>query len=189
MSIVDDEKVIARKAARAARRAIPVDTRADYSKLICAHIEVSDQWESARVLTAFLPIQSEVDLRPLLLDRLGGRKLGIPRTDSDAMTFDAVDLHDPAALDIGEFGITVAKRVATIDPATVDLVLVPMLAFDARGHRLGAGRAFFDRWLPQAVNAFRLGIAFSAQELVSVPVDRYDQKLHAVVTEAGIRTF
>ena len=189
MPIVDEEKVVARKAARAARSAIPVDTRAEYSQLICAHIESFDRWKLARTVTAFLPIQSEVDLRPLLLDRLGERTLGIPRTDSDVMTFDAVDLHDPDALDVGEFGITVARHVATIDPATVDLVLVPMLAFDAQGHRLGAGRAFFDRWLPQAVNAFRLGIAFTAQELPSVPVDGYDQKLHAVVTEAGIRFF
>ncbi len=189
MSVVDEEKVVARKAARAARRSIPVDTRAEYSSLICAHIESCDHWKSASVLTAFLAIQSEVDLRPLLFERLGERTLGIPRTDNDVMTFDAVDLHDPDALVVGEFGITVARRIATIDPSTVDLVLVPLLAFDAQGHRLGAGRAFFDRWLPQAVNAFRLGVAFSAQEMPSVPVDRFDQQLHAVVTETGIRYF
>ena len=186
MSAIDDQKGVVRAAARATRRSIPAGTRADYSVLICAHIESSELWSSARVVTAFLPIQSEVDLLPLLVGRLGGRTLGIPRTENDVMTFDSVDLHNPDGLHIGEFGITVARRQATIDPVSVDLVLVPMLAFDRTGNRLGAGRAFYDRWLPSAVHAFRLGVAFSAQEMPAVPVDGYDARLDAVVTEAGI---
>ena len=157
--------------------------------MICAHIEATEWWRSAKVVTAFLPIQSEVDLLPLLVGRLGGRTLGIPRTENDVMTFDSVDLHNPDGLAIGEFGITVARRRATIDPVSVDLALVPMLAFDRTGNRLGAGRAFYDRWLPSAVHAFRLGVAFSAQEMPAVPVDGYDARLDAVVTEAGILVF
>ena len=110
MSAIDDQKGVARAAARSARRSIPVGTRADHSVLICAHIESSELWSSARVVTAFLPIQSEVDLLPLLVGRLGGRTLGIPRTENDVMTFDSVDLHNPDGLHIGEFGITVAQR-------------------------------------------------------------------------------
>ena len=114
MSAIDEQKVVFRAAARAARRSIPVDSRADSSLLICAHIEATEWWRSAKVVTAFLPIQSEVDLRPLLVGRLGGRMLGIPRTENDVMTFDSVDLQDPDGLAVGEFGITVAHRRATI---------------------------------------------------------------------------
>lgn len=157
------------------------------SQIICGRIEGLAVWDSARVLTAFLPIQSEVDLRPLLMGGpLGSRVLGIPRTGNDTMSFDAIDLADPEALVVGEFGIAVASVRAPIDPTTVDLVLVPLLAFDAHGNRLGAGRAFYDRWLPAAVNAFRLGVAFSAQEIESVPIDAHDVRLHAVVTEKGL---
>jgi 5-formyltetrahydrofolate cyclo-ligase len=190
-SALENLKRETRRLARSARKALSLEERAAKSMQICAHIEMTPQWISAKVVTAFLPIQSEVDLRALLMSsRLGGRTLGIPRTENDRMSFDAVDLSDSDALDdaleVGEFGIAVAHRRATIDPTTVDLSLVPLLAFDRMGNRLGAGRAFFDRWLPTATHAYRLGVAFSVQELPSVPVDHLDQRLHAIVTENGI---
>ena len=83
----------------------------------------------------------------------------------------------------------VARVPSPIPPADVELSLVPLLAFDADGNRLGAGRAFYDRWLAKAPNTFRLGVAFRAQEFPAVPVDGFDQKLHAIVTEDGLVEF
>ena len=187
---IDEAKRIARKQARAARVSIPVDERARLSEIICSHIEAFDRWISASVFTAFLAIQSEVDLRALLTGpSVAGKTVGIPRTTDDRMSFDAVDLSDPSTLTVGEFNIAVARVPAPIPPDTVALCLVPLLAFDALGSRLGAGRAFYDRWLAMSPNAFRLGVAFSTQEHEFVPVEQHDVKLHAVVTENGIRFF
>ena len=186
---LDELKRSTRRLARAARKSLPPGERLARSSSICAHIEASSEWIAAKVVTAFLPIQSEADLRPLLTNRLGFRIVGIPRTEDDAMSFDAIDLAEPNALVVGEFGIACARVRNPIDPAKVDLALVPLLAFDRRGNRLGAGRAFYDRWLPKAAHAFRLGIGFSVQEVDVVPVNRFDEKLHAVVTEHGIERF
>ncbi len=187
---VDSAKRDARKTARAKRVAIPLQERVAFSKVICSHISDLTEFVSARVITGFLAIQSEVNLSALLLSEpMKPKVLGIPRTENDGMTFDAVDLHDASALAVGEFGIAVTRARALIYPADVDLVLVPLLAFDREGNRLGAGRAFYDRWLPQATKAYRLGVAFSDQECEAVPVDEHDQRLDAIVTELGVRRF
>jgi 5-formyltetrahydrofolate cyclo-ligase len=66
---------------------------------------------------------------------------------------------------------------------------VPLLAFDARGFRLGYGGGFYDRTLASLPGAVRIGFAFSAQEVAEVPIDAFDQRLDAMVTEQGVREF
>jgi 5-formyltetrahydrofolate cyclo-ligase len=80
-----------------------------------------------------------------------------------------------------------------VDLAKVGLVLVPLLAFDAGGNRLGSGRGFYDRFLtghPELVqHAVIMGVAFQAQRVSDLPVEPHDHQLDAVVTEAGITKF
>jgi 5-formyltetrahydrofolate cyclo-ligase len=72
------------------------------------------------------------------------------------------------------------------------VVIVPLLAFDARGYRLGYGGGFYDRTL-ETLRARRptlaVGFAFAAQEVAEVPIEATDQRLDAVVTEEGVRLF
>lgn len=72
----------------------------------------------------------------------------------------------------------------------VDVVLVPGLAWDAEGNRLGRGRGYFDRLLGDRVwRGFRCGLFFAVQELPRVPSDRFDVRLDAVVTEERLVRF
>jgi 5-formyltetrahydrofolate cyclo-ligase len=66
------------------------------------------------------------------------------------------------------------------------MLLIPLLAFDAAGGRLGYGGGFYDRTLPALPNRLRLGCAFAAQQVDAVPVGPYDIRLDAVATESGI---
>ena len=72
------------------------------------------------------------------------------------------------------------------------MLIVPLLAFDVRGFRLGYGGGFYDRTL-EALRALRptraVGFAFAAQEIDTVPIDKTDQRLDAIVTERGVRVF
>ncbi len=93
------------------------------------------------------------------------------------------------ALVEGEFGALIPAEGAWLDPV---VLIVPLLAFDARGYRLGYGGGFYDRTL-EALRARRptlaVGFAFAAQEVAEVPIDATDQRLDAVVTETGLREF
>jgi 5-formyltetrahydrofolate cyclo-ligase len=78
-----------------------------------------------------------------------------------------------------------APHLPTVNPGTIDLALVPGLAFDRHGWRLGYGGGFFDRFLSQ-FSGVNLGITFDALLLDSLPHDTYDIPLNYVVTEKGL---
>jgi 5-formyltetrahydrofolate cyclo-ligase len=75
------------------------------------------------------------------------------------------------------------------DIATPDIMLVPLLAFDRNGNRLGYGGGYYDRTLATLPQSLAIGCAFSAQELDDVPVEDYDAPLAAIATELGVRRF
>ena len=139
------------------------------------------------VVAGYWPFRTEIDPRPLMarLQRLGaGLALPVtPAKGSDAplsfRRWSAGALLSPGAFRVHEPG----EECETIEP---DLLLVPLLAFDRRGHRLGYGAGHYDRTLA-ALRARRptvaIGLAFAAQEVERVPTDPHDQLLDGVVTE------
>jgi 5-formyltetrahydrofolate cyclo-ligase len=72
--------------------------------------------------------------------------------------------------------------------AAPDLLLVPLLAFDGRGHRLGYGGGFYDRTLA-LLGVPAIGIAYAGQEVSSLPAEPHDRRLTAILTEQGLRRF
>ena len=84
----------------------------------------------------------------------------------------------------------IAERFGTHRPIgelmVPDYLLVPLLAFDRHGHRLGYGAGYYDRTLAELPGAVSIGCAFAAQELDEVPAGPYDVPLHAIATEHGV---
>jgi 5-formyltetrahydrofolate cyclo-ligase len=148
---------------------------------------------SGSVVAGYWPFRSEIDPRPLLerVSRLG-LKAALPVTppkgSDEALSFRLWDpTHDLAR---GHFGVhEPPAHAATVEP---DLVLVPMLAFDLGGHRLGYGAGHYDRTL-ERLRALKpvtaIGLAFAAQQVQRLPADPHDQKLDGVVTERAYIAF
>jgi 5-formyltetrahydrofolate cyclo-ligase len=141
------------------------------------------------LVSGYWPLGSELDPRPCLR-RLAarGHRLALPRMQGPGqpLAFHLWREDDP--LTAGGFGVMqpdpAAPRVAP------DVLLVPLLAFDRRGHRLGYGRGYYDRslrGLRQAGGArLAIGLAFALQEVDEVPVAPFDEPLDAVITEAAL---
>ncbi len=94
--------------------------------------------------------------------------------EGDGLTVHAFGMHEPAA---------------TAPQLVPDLLLVPLLAFDARGHRLGYGGGFYDRTLASLAAKLAVGVAFAGQETDALPDQPHDHPLDMVVTETGVRRF
>jgi 5-formyltetrahydrofolate cyclo-ligase len=138
------------------------------------------------IVAGFWPLAHEIDILPLL-DALAarGQTLCLPETPKRGLPLLFRVWRPGDALLEGRFN-TMHPAGEIVRP---DFLLVPLLAFDDAGNRLGYGGGYYDRSLAALPNAFRLGCAFSAQHFAEVPTEPTDLRLHAVATELGVRRF
>lgn len=134
-------------------------------------------------VSGFWPMGAEIDIRPLLWAlHARGHPILLPETPKRG---------NPLIFRIWRPGMAmVPERFGTHRPtgpiATPDWLLIPLLAFDRTGNRLGYGGGFYDRTLATLPGARAIGCAFAAQELDQVPTTEHDARLAAIATEFGI---
>jgi 5-formyltetrahydrofolate cyclo-ligase len=140
------------------------------------------------VISFYWPMGDEADPR-VLANALGalGHTLALPVVVAKKSPLDFREWRDGDALIVHPFGMhEPSERARQVTP---DVLLVPLLAFDTRGTRLGYGGGFYDRTL-HALSAKRaIGIAFAGQEMAELPCHAHDHPLDMVVTEQGVRAF
>jgi 5-formyltetrahydrofolate cyclo-ligase len=115
-----------------------------------------------------------------------GAHAAFPRVARKNRPLDYHLVPDGQVLAPGAFGI--GEPLGHWPTVIPHLLLVPLLAFDAHGHRLGYGGGFYDRTLA-ALKIPAIGVAFAGQEVASLPAEAHDIALSAVLTEAGLRSF
>ncbi len=186
-SSIDERKRVCRTAARAARSAIAPDVRADASAAIAGMIERLPEVEACSTALLYGAMPDEVDAAPLIAAlRARGVRIALPRVDGDRLTLHWHAEGTPLAK--GSFGLMEPPPDApAADPAEMDLVIVPGVAFDAACNRLGMGAGYYDRLLAGMPRAVTIGVAFDEQVVDEVPCEPHDRPLDAVVTPSGVR--
>ncbi len=148
------------------------------------------QYNNAEIILGYMPMEHEVDVSPILRQAFhDGKEVAVPRMKGTRyMDFHMIESVD-GPWDNHEYGIREPlSHFPTIHPKTCPsqsvLILVPGLAFDRAGNRLGRGKGFYDTYLSMDCdNVSEIGIAFSFQIVDEVPVSDHDQRLKAIVTE------
>jgi 5-formyltetrahydrofolate cyclo-ligase len=178
-------------AAKRAARGAAIERRLGQDPVACgkalaAHVVRECLPPSGAIVSGFWPLTGEIDLRALLHslhDR--GNPIVLPVTPKRGQPLSFRRWRPGDAM--------IPERFGTMRPTGEDLIpdflLIPLLAFDLSGNRLGYGGGFYDRTLSGLPGRFRLGCGFAAQQVDAVPVGPYDQKLDAVATENGIIRF
>ena len=137
------------------------------------------------VVAGFWPLPDEIDIRPVLNALHGrGHQIVLPETPPRGRPLIFHRWTPGDALLPGRFG----TQHPAGDPADPDWLLVPLLAFDSAGNRLGYGAGYYDRTLAGLPGRIAVGCAFAAQHVGAVPVDATDARLDAIATERGIIT-
>ena len=143
------------------------------------------EFNEFRCIALYASALGEPDTRPLFELLVGaGRDVLLPRC-VDGGCLDFVKVEDWSTLKPGRFGLLEpAGAVSPESLASVDLFLIPGLAFDRRGARLGRGGGYYDRSLPHEARVW--GLAFEAQWVGAVPTEEHDRSVDGVLTEAGL---
>ncbi len=179
-----DKLAVAKHRARVAARAARMNCDPAVGALLAEHVLAGLSLRPDAAVAGFWPLAGEIDIRPLLLAlHERGHPVMLPVTPPLGQPLSFRRWHPDAVMTLGRFGTWAPEDGAEMTP---DLVLVPLLAFDRKGRRLGYGGGYYDRTLAGLPRVRTLGCAFAAQELDVVPAGDYDARLHTVATEGGL---
>lgn len=184
MADLTDQKAQARKAGLAARAQVDAgaQTRAagNLSQLLAGHRGVP--------VAGYMAMRGEADPLPAMEEASAHGPVGTPVIEAKATPLRFREWEPGCALIPGTFGALIPESGGWMVP---QIVIVPLVAFDARGGRLGYGGGFYDRTLEQlraAGPVLAVGFAFQTQQLDRIPLEPTDQPLDMMVTDAGVRS-
>ena len=177
------EKKALRREMLSRRRAVSPEQRTHAGGIITA--QVLPELKRAGTVMLYASMPEEIDLFPLMEKLISaGKRIALPEITGRG-TMEARELAAMDALIDGAFDIPTPDpaRGAQIPPEEIDVVIVPGAAFDADGGRLGLGGGYYDRFLPRAVHAGRLVLAFDFQIVPAVPMAAWDARVDRILTE------
>lgn len=190
---VRQQKLALRQEARERLAGLSESERGLRSRNLCRRIQDSPGYKSASTVMLYLATPEEVDLAEVAQRAAAdGRRLCLPRMDWAAKTM-APLLVDWRALrlEVREHGISEPVSGNSLPLESLDLVLVPGLAFDSEGRRLGRGAGFYDRFLEafreaRKPTAVALGVCFEVQVVERIPAEKHDQPMDGLATERRV---
>lgn len=153
------------------------------SQLACERLLRFLRPSAGKVVSAYMPIRTEIDVMPAMLRLAEETTLCVPVIRGAGMALDFHKWTPGCDMVDGPFG---ARVPADAVPMRPEIVILPLVAFDRRGYRLGYGGGFYDRSLESLKKSgpiLSVGFAYSAQETDTVPIEPTDQRLDAMVTE------
>jgi 5-formyltetrahydrofolate cyclo-ligase len=176
-------KTALRLQVREALRIITPQARTDASRELCALLSLQPIWSRAASVLCFAPLTDEPDITCVIDDALHANKtVALPRFDSAAGHYSAAQITARSQLVPGQFGaLEPAAGCPAIPLNQLDLVLVPGVAFDFAGRRLGRGKGFYDRLLAE-VRGHKCGVAFDEQIVAQLPEEPHDVRVDSILT-------
>jgi 5-formyltetrahydrofolate cyclo-ligase len=185
-----EEKQIVRKQVLTKRATLSVKERAYYSAQAAHHLLQLEPLAKCRTIQLFYPFRDEIDTRPFIEEALRrGQEIWLPVTDSEAREIIPYVYTSEQGLRQGVWGILepdpqVSRRA---EPEKLEAIVVPGVAFDRSGGRVGYGGGYYDRFLAKLERKpLLIGLAFSCQLIEQVPLEEHDYLLDYLVTENGI---
>ncbi|NTW29019.1 MAG: 5-formyltetrahydrofolate cyclo-ligase [Coriobacteriia bacterium] len=182
------EKRVLRAQARAVRDALSPEARASAADLVARALSALPELATARVVLVYAALPAELDLTPAIAAfRARGVTIAYPRVEPDGV----LGIHAVAReseLVSGPFGLVEpAADAPRVAPEDLDAVIVPAIAYDSCGLRLGYGGGYYDRLLPTLrPGCIRIGAVFDEQLLTEIPAEPHDQGVDLVVTPTRV---
>lgn len=180
-------KKVLRQEMLARRRALSAESLSSWRTGLTARLLTLPQYKAAKRILVYLSLPGEADLDDFIRAALEeGKEIYIP-VCLPGRQMEAGRLYEMDHFVKGPYGLRdLAPGYEALDAEKLDLVLVPAVACDRMGHRLGHGAGYYDRYLPRVAEKKRIAVIWSFQETENIPSDVFDQKMSGFVTEKDV---
>lgn len=186
-ALVQEKRRIRREMEAMRQRLTPAEIEAA-SQRILHHLSQLEAFRRAEVVHCYVAWRNEVRTHELIRQLLAeGRRVVVPVVDRERQALQHAEITRFDELQPGAFGILEPppERRRLVQPEDLDVVLVPGVAFDRFGNRLGYGGGYYDGFL-KGLDAVKIGLAYAFQLVDRLPTNARDQRVDYVVTEAGV---
>ncbi|MCP8967130.1 5-formyltetrahydrofolate cyclo-ligase [Ectobacillus ponti] len=180
-----NEKKRMREEIAARLAALSKEARDAGSRRIAAKLYETEAWKQARTIGITISIDQEVDTYEIIRTAWKeGKRVAVPKCDRRTRTMTFRSIRDLSQLEIVYMNLRepIPSVTEAVDPAELDLLIVPGVAFTKTGGRLGYGGGYYDRFLAE-YQGITAALAFSAQLMPAVPTEPHDQSVDLVLTE------
>lgn len=163
----------------------------DFAERIHSHILQLPAFQTARVIASYVDFDHEVPTRQLIERTLAlGKKVAVPRMHptTNSLSFHSIESLDELKPNSSEIFEPMHLLIPVL-PEQIKLIVIPGIAFDETGHRLGYGQGYFDRALQSFSHAFKVGICLEEFVVARLPHQPHDIPMNALVTETQTRFF
>ena len=164
--------------------------RHDAAAAACRQLATLEIFRHSGVVMLYMPLADELDLTPIAISCFqAGKTVCVPRVDWKRRDMEPVEVtsFDDHVMDTDSHGLRTPRGGAPLPANLIDLVVVPGLAFDTHGFRLGRGGGYYDRFLARLRrSATSVGLVFDIQIIDSVPVDDRDVTVDIIVTDRRV---
>jgi len=154
------------------------------SKIIKKKLFSSEEYQQAKTVSFFVSFGSEVDTHDMIKEALKEKEVCVPIVQGDYIILSKINDFDDLDKK-GKYGILEPSSIIEVDKELVDLIIVPGVAFDKKGHRIGYGKGYYDSLLID-YKGNTIGLCFSLQLISKVPVKEHDVRVKKVITEKEI---
>ena len=181
------DKKFLRQEMRARRKSLTEIERETLSNKIADTFLNQPVYKNSKIVMAYISMAEEVQLQKIFDDAFNSKKiLAIPLIVGKEMQ--AVEVPNFDSLEVGDFGILTVRSDLRkiIEPEKINCVIVPGAAFDLNLNRLGLGGGYYDKFLPRAVNAKKIALAYDFQIVNAVPAEPHDFPVDMIITEKRI---
>lgn len=185
-------KVELRKGAREARHALAFQTVLALSEKIERKLESLNEFKQSKVIATYVSMIDEVQTERIIRTALNSHKrVLVPVVDPRNKRLIFSEIYDISELAVGHFDIREPRPefVRPVDLSEAEVIVVPVVAWDERGFRIGNGGGYFDKALALLKENLTVGLAFEAQKVNRVPEENFDIPLKTIITESRILKF
>lgn len=168
------------------RKNLTHDEITQKSEKITSLLTETQIYRNAKCVCIYMASFNEPRTIPLIRKAISdGKKICVPITNTENTTLSLSYVNDITSLKKGAYGISEPAVIDTANPCDVDLIIVPGIAFDRNGNRIGFGKGFYDRLLTDTI-AVKIGLCYNFQLCEGITSDKHDIPMNIIITEEGL---